>query len=113
MPETHVAPSARPYTGPGRGSAKPPTQPGPAGSALHAPACGATAQQPLSDWLDRCSDQPVAWLVVRLIHCKFYWLSISGEWRRSQRDAAAWREREEAYQAARVVSGLLYCYDRQ
>ena len=101
MPEQTT--EARPYTGPGQGSAKTSSGPGP--SVI-------TTDRTLKDWLDRCHDQPVAWLCVRLIHCKFYWLSIGGQWERNQRNAAAWREREDAYQAARQANGLLYCYDR-
>lgn len=63
-------------------------------------------------WRERITDQHVCWLVVRLVHCKFHWLTLEGGWDKRQKMAAAWTEREEAYQAARQTSGLLYCYDR-
>ena len=66
----------------------------------------------LEIWRERIADEHICWLVVRLIHCKFGWLTVDGQWDRRQKMAAAWSEREEAYQAARSVNGLLYCYDR-
>jgi hypothetical protein len=74
--------------------------------------CTITTQRTLDEWRERITDQHVCWLVVRLIHCKFGWLTVDGKWDKRQRMAAAWSEREDAYQAARTVSGLLYCYDR-
>lgn len=99
--ETTVRPPARPYTGQGPGSVKPRALPG-----------AASTDRSLSEWLERCTDEKVCWLVVRLIHCKFNWLTPSGEWVKKQKDAAAWTEREDAYTAARQATGLLYCYDR-
>jgi hypothetical protein len=101
MQSNETAPRARPYAGPGPGSTVPPTQ-----------AFTCDTERNLDQWRERITDQHVCWLVVRLIHCKFHWLTLTGDWDKRQKMAAAWGEREQAYQAARKVNGLLYCYDR-
>lgn len=93
--------SQRPYTGPGIGSTPAPQH-----------RAAVTTERNLDQWRERITDQHVCWLVVRLVHCKFHWLTLEGGWDKRQKMAAAWTEREEAYQAARTTSGLLYCYDR-
>ena len=99
--QTETGRDSRPYTAQGLGATAPTPLRG-----------GTSTTQTLGDWVERCSDQPVCWMIVRLIHCKFNWLRPDGTWSKKQREAAAWREREEAYQAGRQVNGLLYCYDR-
>lgn len=101
MPETAPTAAPRPYTGPGVGSTLPPV-----------PTVTITTQRNLEEWRERITDQHICWLVVRLIHCKFAWLTVDARWDKRQRQAAAWSERDEAYVAARAVSGLIYCYDR-
>lgn len=66
----------------------------------------------LAQWRERCTDQTHCWMVLRLIHCKLNWLTVEGTWTKKQMEAAAWTGREQAYQAARDSSGLLYSYDR-
>jgi hypothetical protein len=101
MPDAPQAAAQRPYSGPGPGSTVAPC----ANITI-------TTERTLDQWRERITDQHVCWLVVRLIHCKFAWLTVDSKWDKRQRMAAAWSEREDAYQAARQVNGLLYCYDR-
>jgi len=101
MQQNNDIAKARPYTGIGSGSTLPPKN-----------STEVTTERSLEEWRERITDQHICWLVVRLIHCKFHWLTKSGEWDKRQKMAAAWSDREVAYQSARQVSGLLYCYDR-
>jgi hypothetical protein len=101
MPTQTAQGTSRAYTGPGLGST-----PAVKTSLANPP------QRALEEWRERITDQHVCWLVVRLIHCKFHWLTPEGGWDKRQKMAGAWGEREDAYQAARATSGLLYCYDR-
>lgn len=101
MQQQSTGAQSRPYTGPGIGSVPAPQH-----------RAAVTTERNLDMWRERITDQHVCWLVVRLVHCKFHWLTLEGGWDKRQKMAAAWTEREEAYQAARQTSGLLYCYDR-
>lgn len=90
-----------------------PTTIGPGSSSTPRTTGSATSDRTLQDWQERCTDQSAAWLVVRLISCKFHWLRPDGQWSKKQREAAVWTEREDAYQQAQKSTGLLYLYDRQ
>lgn len=75
-------------------------------------ASGAPADpRALSSWRAKHSDEGSCFLVLRVIHCKIHWLDPDDKWQRSQKRARWWSDREEAYQQARTVGGLLYLYD--
>lgn len=67
----------------------------------------------LSDWEERCTDQDSCYLIVRLEACRLRWYDQDGHaWTREFANATVWPVREDAYQTARQVGGLLNLYTR-
>lgn len=68
--------------------------------------------QTLQEWRERCSDQPVCFMVLRLEHLKIVWLTAGKKWTKKQQDGLCWSDRQAAYAEAQEAHGLLYMYDR-
>jgi len=67
----------------------------------------------IAEWEERSTDQPYTHAVIRLIHCRLrYWDAQAAQWVERISLATAYGDREEAYQTARQVGGLLFIYDR-
>lgn len=66
----------------------------------------------LTDWELRQTDQPICWGIVRIIACRICYLDTAGDWRTDKTEAVVWTERQQAWNEARRVRGLLLMHER-
>lgn len=67
----------------------------------------------LHTWRTRKTDQDSCYLILRLQGCRLHWWSEEADgWSPDYTQAACWADREEAYQIARRLGGLLHLYTR-